>query len=175
MQIIKQFFMTPADYIAQYDSIRINRPEKCPKCGVPNSFYAHGSYWRNVLTENVEERIPVARFCCKVCNLTVSMLPSFVLPYFQYSLEYITAALKLIFSAIKPNFSLTALYRFYRHRFYLNLNLIELFFREQWWTKPSPPDTHEKAIKIVCMLVGSPAETFSQKFHQQYKRNFMAH
>jgi len=102
------------------------------------------------------------------------MLPSFTLPYFQYSLEYITAALKLIFSAIKPNFSLTALYRFYRRRFYLNLKLIELFFREQGWMEPSPPNTNDKAIKLVCMI-GSPAETFSQKFHQQYKRNFMAH
>ena len=171
MQIITQFSMSPQQYIIQFESLQISRPEKCPNCGVPNSFHGHGRYWRNVVTDQYEERIPVARFCCKVCSLTVSMLPSFVLPYFQYSLAFILAALSVIFL---PSASLTALYRFYRCRFYLNLNRIEMFCREHGWFESISSDKKEKARKMVCMLTVPTAETFSQRFHQQYKLNFMA-
>jgi hypothetical protein len=171
MQIITQFFMSPQQYILNFASLKINRPEKCPNCGVPHSFHRHGCYWRNVLTDKYEERIPITRFCCKVCSLTVSMLPSFVLPYFQYSLEYILATLNAIFLSAA---SLTALYRFYRHRFYLNVNRVAMFCRECGWLEAIPSDKKEKARKMVCMLTVPTVETFSQKFHQHYKLNFMA-
>jgi len=70
MQIIMRFFMTPADYVAKYNSLTIDRPEKCPKCRVPNSFHAHGSYWRNVLTEGFEVCSQTLRQLAWPCVIT---------------------------------------------------------------------------------------------------------
>lgn len=173
MQFIIQFELTPLEYIDNFDDLDIKRPELCPRCQVPNSFHKHGKYWRNIVSDDYEEYLPVARFCCKICKLTTSMLPAFVLPYFQYSLLYITTALKLIFITCQTR--LTSLLRFYRKRFRINIIRIEMYLRDQSWQEISPQDEKEKARKIVCMLTVPTAETFSQKFHQQHKLNFMAH
>ena len=85
MQIITVFNLTPKEYIKHFNSLMINRPEKCQKCGVYHSFHSHGCYWRNLLDDTCEERIPVVRFCCKICNQTVSILPAFALPYFLHT------------------------------------------------------------------------------------------
>ena len=172
MQFIIPFSLTPLEYIDQFQILDIKRPDSCPHCQVPNSFHKHGNYWRNIVTADYEKQLPVARFCCKVCRLTISILPAFVLPYFQYSLLYITAALQSIFLACQTQ--LTELFRFYRKRFRQNITRIEMFFRNENWLDNHPLEEKEKARKIVCMLTVPTAETFSQKFHQQYKLNFMA-
>ncbi|MCC5468669.1 hypothetical protein [Pelosinus baikalensis] len=117
MQFIVQFALTPIEYIAKFDNLEIKRPDSCPKCQVPNSFHKHGKYWRNIVTEDYEERL---RFC-------------------------------------------------------RNMTRIEMYLRDQKWQEISPQDEKEKARKFVCMLTVPTAETFSQKFHQQHKLNFMAH
>ncbi|SPF49512.1 conserved hypothetical protein [Candidatus Desulfosporosinus infrequens] len=172
MQLIIPFSLTPLEYIDQFQFLDIQRPDSCPNCQVPHSFHKHGIYWRNIINVDYEGRLPVARFCCKVCRMTISILPAFVLPYFQYSLRYIIVALQTIFLVCQTQ--LTALFRFYRKRLKRNLIRIEMFFRDQNWQEISPHEEKEKAKKIVCMLTVPTAETFSQKFHQQYKLNFMA-
>jgi len=172
MQLIIQFSLTPNEYITQFEILDIKRPDLCPNCKVPHSFHKHGTYWRNIVDVNYEERLPIARFCCKVCRLTVSILPTFALPYFQYSLLYIITALHTIFLACQTQ--LTALFRFYRKRFRKNITRIEMFFRDQNWLESHPMEEKEKARKIVCMLTVPTAETFSQKFLKQHKLNFMA-
>ena len=175
MQILTTFNMTPREYLKNYHTITINRPEKCPICGICHSFYSHGCYWRNIIEDLYEERIPVARFCCKICGQTVSMLPSFALPYFQYSLEFILKALNIIFKVASEHLnSLSALYYFYRRRFFHNINRIEMFFRDHGCLDASPAEAKEKAIKIICTLTFPKAETFSQRFLNSYKLNFMA-
>ena len=175
MQIITVFNMTPQEYIKKFESLTINRPEKCQKCGVYHSFHSHGCYWRNLLDDVYEERIPVVRFCCKVCNQTVSVLPSFALPYFQYSLEFIIKALSIILKVIADKLiNLPALFSFYKQRFFKNLIRIEMFFRDSQWLEASPSDEKQKAIKLICMFTFPKAEIFSQRFHKQYKRCFMA-
>jgi hypothetical protein len=55
----------------------VSEPEVCERCMARDCFHRHGVYWRYVL----EVRRKVARFLCKACRLTVSVLPAFVLPY----------------------------------------------------------------------------------------------
>lgn len=55
----------------------VSQPEVCARCRACDGFHRHGTYWRYVQ----EARCKVARFLCKVCRLTVSVLPAFVLPY----------------------------------------------------------------------------------------------
>jgi len=141
MQLIIEFALTPLEYIAKFQELDIKRPDTCPNCKVPNSFHKHGKYWRNIVTMDYEDQLPVARFCCKICKLTASMLPAFVLPYFQYSLIYIITALQLIFVACKAN--LASLFRFYRKRFKSNLILIEMHLRDLSWQEISPKNEND--------------------------------
>ena len=55
----------------------VSRPERCGRCKAQDCFHRHGSYWRYIQ----DEKWKVARFLCKICHLTVSVLPAFVLPY----------------------------------------------------------------------------------------------
>jgi hypothetical protein len=55
----------------------VDRPQVCHRCQAEECFHRHGMYWRYVQ----EARCKVARFLCKFCQLTVSVLPAFVLPY----------------------------------------------------------------------------------------------
>jgi len=61
----------------------VSRPVVCPACNRQGGFYRHGTYERYVS----RYRIKVARFRCKHCGLTVSMLPDFALPYRYRSLD----------------------------------------------------------------------------------------
>lgn len=176
MQICTIFNMTPKKYLEQFKSLTFSKPDKCHNCGGRHSFHSHGCYWRNIITDTYEERIPVARLCCKFCNQTVSLLPSFALPYFQYSLDFILKALSIIFKTNSTSLvKLSPLFYFYRRRFYHNLRRIEMFFRDQGWLGIGPSEEKEKAKEMVCMLTFPKDETFSQKFHKHNKRHFMAH
>ena len=55
----------------------VSAPAVCAGCQGQGCFHRHGTYERYVQ----DTRRKVARFLCKVCRLTVSMLPAFVLPY----------------------------------------------------------------------------------------------
>jgi hypothetical protein len=61
----------------------VPRPVVCRACSRQDGFYRHGTYERYVS----RYRIKVARFRCKHCGLTVSMLPDFALPYRYQSLD----------------------------------------------------------------------------------------
>lgn len=64
----------------------------CPGCG--RLLHRHGSYWRWVyLGGNEAYRLPIFRFRCRRCRLTVSLLPDFLIPYFRYAAAVISAAL----------------------------------------------------------------------------------
>ena len=55
----------------------VSRPEVCAGCGGRDCFHRHCTYERWM----GKQLVKVARFLCKLCRLTISMLPFFVLPY----------------------------------------------------------------------------------------------
>jgi hypothetical protein len=61
----------------------VARPDVCRTCARQGGFHRHGTYERYVSAY----RIKVARFRCRYCGLTVSMLPDFALPYRYQSLQ----------------------------------------------------------------------------------------
>lgn len=63
----------------------------CPysDCPYQGRLRRHGFYPRNALTCLAYFRIFIQRYYCKLCKRTVSLLPTFLLPYFQYSLACI--------------------------------------------------------------------------------------
>lgn len=119
----------------------------CPNCGYEGRLHRHGTYSRNVITFFQIFRINVQRFKCPKCKKTCSMLPCYLIPYFQYSFEFIISSLYMIYVlSIKPyhipeldipelvtevcphcHISLQSI-RFYMKRFMLYKFMINSFF-----------------------------------------------
>lgn len=177
MPIFHTFNLSPAQYRQQFKNLTIPRPECCPFCQAIHSFHRHGVYWRYVLGRQQEQQyVPVLRFLCRVCRHTLSILPAFVIPFFQYSVPVILSTLRTWFLKRGEQLNIpAACLRFWRQRFNENLSRIEIFFRYRGVPDVIPQDQKEKAIKLLCMVSTFPkAETFSQTFHDHCKRHFMA-
>jgi hypothetical protein len=99
----------------------------CKNCGYGGRLHRHGFYQRNAITIFATYRIFILRVKCPSCNKTYSVLPSFLIPYHQYTFEHIFLCLfyvyalrhsylKIvsIFKDLNPNtmFSIANIYRF---------------------------------------------------------------
>lgn len=174
MQIIHDFGIPLHEYHKRGLNNQFPVIETCPSCSYPLTLKRHGFYFRNAIYFNKELRIPILRFICYSCKTTFSVLPNFLLPYFQYSLDCIIRFLK---SYILKRKSLVnyQLLQFYRRRFIKNLKRIEFFFRDMGFRGAIPGDTKSKAIKLLNMICAFPkAETFSQGFLNHFQQSFMA-
>ena len=154
-------------------------PEHCSICGCSGTLIKHGYYYRNILADDscCETSIRIPRFYCKRCKHTLSQLPDFCVPHFQYSANFILSALKTIFtgSLRKLSDKVKALFRFYKRRFIKNLQLIEMFLRDNGLNIVFPEDKNEKAIKVYKILISLPREeTLFQRFLKNFNKHFMA-
>ena len=71
-------------------------PERCPfkDCTMPVKLQKHGYYSRFFISKSFLGRIYIRRYICPVCGKTVSMLPMFCFPRFQYSANDIIKTLR---------------------------------------------------------------------------------
>ncbi|MGE5605653.1 MAG: DUF6431 domain-containing protein [Bacteroidota bacterium] len=113
-----------------------------PDCAYPGRLRFHGFYTRNALTLYGTFLIFIQRYFCPRCKHTVSLLPSFLAPRFQYSLSLIFFTLFRMIINHLPLERITQLvgafpgYQiifhqnlvFYRKRFLANLPLILGYF-----------------------------------------------
>lgn len=70
----------------------------CPICGSDHCYRSITPYWRNaieLLPSFKKERIPIARFLCRRQQSTFSLLPVQLIPYRQYTVHSVVAALLL--------------------------------------------------------------------------------
>jgi len=96
----------------------IDRPLSCPypRCRCPKPPNRHGTYPRGLIIDllalvnccyfrprviedgkKVDKSIPVLRFICKKCDKTISILPSFAIPFKHYSSDSICACLHEVY------------------------------------------------------------------------------
>lgn len=76
----------------------------CKSCGYEGMLHRHGYYSRNVITKYYIKRINILRVKCPSCGKTHAILPSFLIPYYQYSLDFIFECLYLSF-VMKDSYS----------------------------------------------------------------------
>ena len=172
MQRIHAFNISPEEYHARGKKNDFPRLDVCPCCSHPSNLQRHGFYWRNALFRNSHFRIPILRMKCSSCGKTISFLPDFLLPYFQYSLEYILEVAKQYIEERKAT-TYYQLLQFYQRRLLRNLNRILAFFRDQGYK--GVIEEKDKAIKLLKLIGASPeAETFAKRFQDHFQHNFMA-
>lgn len=172
MQIIHDFKITIKDYVQREKNNNFPQLSKCPHCG--DHLIKHGFYTRFIITQFNTYLIFIRRYRCKYCNHTVSILPSFLLPHFQRSLNS-------IFKSIKA-YLLGKIYTFYKRqvhfycqRFINNIpGLISFFriFNDSYLSFAK--SKNKKATKLIKMISDSPVPTFSQRFFNHFNLCFMA-
>lgn len=182
MQLI---FYTPfshQEYFMSGKAFAFPEPKACPhpSCRLPVPPKKHGFYSRNLITYKFDKEILIRRYYCKYCGHTFSYLPSFCLPYFQYSLLVVFRALCFWFR-ISNGSGLSNLQRqhlqFYGRRFVANQGLIKVTLR-QLIPRVNFPQTKDKikGAKNILHIVKSgfaEIQAFSTRFFEQCHKSFM--
>jgi hypothetical protein len=173
MQIIHDFKISPVQYYINGQDNDFPIINKCPKCH--NNMIKHGFYARTVITiKNKSYIIFIRRYRCKNCDKTISILPSFLLPYFQLSLFFIFYCLEQYFLHKNYVFSHRQTH-IYCTRFRSNIPGIISYFRDQLkFSLKFDKTIKKKTIKLLEMIKSSPTPTFSRRYHCHSKQSFMA-
>jgi len=97
MVIVADFGLNVQRYRSEFCNLRFSPPRSCPHCAEAEHLIGHGSYRRTVCDEARSFVIRVKRFLCTLCRHTVSLLPSFCLPYRHYLTSTIQRVLSFRF------------------------------------------------------------------------------
>jgi len=170
LQVVIAVPMSPEEYAQRYGEVRWPVLEACPICGAHARLQGHGWYHRNALpARETELVVPVRRLRCPVCRKTVSLLPSFLLPYFQHTVRFVVGSL---LGKVK---SYRELLRSHWRRFLANANRVLAFLRDMGVRERLPDAEKERAMKLLGSIETFGLERFSMLFHDRYHRGFMAH
>jgi len=102
MQYVFNSLQEPYEYVDKHGAGEYpDAPGKCPHkdCGIPVVMSKNGYYRRYIITRVFAGRIRIRRYKCLKCGHTVSMLPSFCLPYYTYGVEIIVCLMVLAIGA----------------------------------------------------------------------------
>ena len=176
MQYIHEFNLTVSEYNKKGMGNDFPQFSSCPICNAHNFLEKHGFYYRNVLLVKKEYRIPIRRYYCPSCRKTVSILPSFLLPHYQYSLSVIISCLKQIIITKKSRVPFyRQLAELYKRRYLKNIPGIISFFRDTCNESVAfSSNIHKKAIKLLEMIIFFPEETFAKRYFNHFRTSFMA-
>ncbi|ABO49075.1 hypothetical protein Dred_1011 [Desulforamulus reducens MI-1] len=188
MQLIFDSKTTPKQYYQCGYEYSFPKPYTClhPDCKIPVPPRPHGYYIRNVITLGFNGRILIRRYYCKYCGHTFSYLPSFCLPYFQYSLVTIFLALLWHYLNLIPLLKVLTSrlqwqrqhLQFYRRRFKANLKFIKAVLRQMMpqVILPKEDDIKKEARKVLIIVKTGfgQIQAFSTRFFTQSNNTFMA-
>jgi hypothetical protein len=82
-------------YVHGFAGLRVARLPACPHCADPGHLVGHGSYPRTVSDSTGTIPIRVRRLRCAACRHTLSLLPSFCVPFRHYATATIQAVLSV--------------------------------------------------------------------------------
>lgn len=148
--------------------------DQCPNCQCPagGNLYRNGFYWRNAITQEVELCIPICRLKCLLCKVNISILPDFLIPYFQYTLHTILKSVEQALEKKKGN-GYRQLWSYHLWRFKRNINWIHSFCID------NENDFKEKGIKeatnYVKRILDFGESSFLRRSWGHLSSYFMAH
>jgi transposase-like protein len=86
MAIVTDFGCPVHTYVAGGKPLEVERPSSCPHCHAADVMIGHGFYLRKALDQTQVYLVWIKRWYCTACHRTLSMLPSFLLPFRHYLL-----------------------------------------------------------------------------------------
>lgn len=93
MVIVAEFGADVQSYARTFAELPFPRPQHCPQCDAVDRLVGHGSYPRTVVDPLQATPIRIKRWLCAACRQTVSILPTFCLPWRHYRASVIQAVL----------------------------------------------------------------------------------
>ncbi|WP_198006914.1 DUF6431 domain-containing protein [Desulforamulus reducens] len=87
MLLIIDFKLNAEEYANRGTQNDFPQIDRCPHCKGLVTLQRHGFYWRNAIEGESLYHIPICRLKCPSCKKTVSLLPDFLIPYYQYTLD----------------------------------------------------------------------------------------
>jgi len=148
--------------------------DHCPGCGclAQGNFHRHGYYWRYGIEGDEHIFIPICRYRCLSCGVTVSLLPSFLIPYFQYTLHMITNGIERLLNGEKSNSS-RQLLAYHLNRFYKKLYWIHSFFMDHGYQSGLSGNIKKEAQKYMTMIRDIGVSSFFRKSWGHMSTYFM--
>ena len=148
---------------------------ECPNCScvAPGNLHRNGYYWRNGITEEVIEMIPICRFRCLACGMNLSILPDFLIPYFQHTIHTVLGRLEKLLKGKKVN-SERQLLRFHLKRFMKSLNWVHSYLADTGEAFGVSRDIKKEATKYMKMILDFGESSFLRRTWGHLSKYFMA-
>ncbi len=124
--------------------------QKC-QCHGPGNLHRNGYYFRNGISEEMEVRIPICRLRCLNCGINISILPDFLIPYFQHTIQTILDRIHQFLVDKRVNRS-RHLLRFHLQRFLPKLNWLHTYFVGLGKVGGRIQDPFQEAIRYISLI-----------------------
>lgn len=137
---------------------------RCPDCNciAQGNLHRNGFYWRYGINEHGAFHIPVCRFSCLACKVNISILPSFLIPYFQHTIHMIVKRVREFLGEKKVHGYRQQLAQYIK-RFCERLHWIHSFFMDLGYQLGLSKDIKKEALKYVKMIQDLGESTFFRR------------
>ena len=147
--------------------------ECCFNCKEHGKVQRHGFYWRYGICEEGTLNLPICRMKCMACDKTFSILPDFLIPYFQHTLHTIIFGVEHVLEG-KQNKTKRQVMASHLKRFLMTLNWIHTFFADQGDVLDFSEDIKKEAKKYLKMILDFGESPFLRRSWGHLTKHFMA-
>lgn len=150
--------------------------ERCPncKCFSHGNIHRSGYYWRFGITDELTVKIPICRQKCLVCKTNFSILPDFLIPYFQHTIHTILERVHQCLQKEKANGS-RQLLRNHLKRYLKSLQWVHSFFSDMGKVIGVSKEIKKDATKYMIMILDFGESPFLRRSWGHLSKHFMAH
>lgn len=175
MIIIHHFDIGIEEYEARGKKNEFPVFDRCPSCHCisQGNVHRHGYYWRYGIDEqNQAWYIPICRFRCIACKVNISILPDFLIPYFQHTLPTMIKRIDRFLRGKKIGGIRQQLAQ-HMQRFYEELHWLHSFFNDLGYQLGFSQDLKKEAQKYVTMIQDLGESTFLRRSWGHLSSYFM--
>lgn len=149
--------------------------DECPncKCAGHGNLHRNGYYWRYGVTEDVTLLIPICRLKCLQCEVNISILPDFLIPYFQHTVHTVLDRINQVLQKKRAKGS-RQLLSFYYKRYLKGINWIHSFFIDLGVAGGMSKDIKNEATKYMKMILDFGESPFLRRSRGHLSKYFMA-
>jgi hypothetical protein len=172
MIVLHNFNIDIHAYCKRATSNKFPKLTQCPSCKKKYNIKRHGFYKRYAIQNEITEKIAICRYKCFSCQITISILPFFLIPYFQHTSLIIV---KAIYSKLIKKKSLDLsrqLVSFYLKRFTSQSAWISSFFLSI--LGKTKKNNLKSPIKILILIQELGIHTFHLASFGYQSRYFMS-
>ncbi|WP_213397151.1 DUF6431 domain-containing protein [Virgibacillus pantothenticus] len=151
-------------YAANRKENEFPRLDRCPGCHcfASGNIHRHGYYWRYGIKEDEHIPLAICRYLCLACGITISILPSFLVPYFQYTLYMIFKGIKRYLNGELFK-STRQLVGQHIKRFYKKIHWIHSCFVHEGYSNGLSKNIKKEALKYMKMIQDTGISSFFRR------------